>query len=399
MDGGRRELDAGLDAADVEPLDAGEDVPPPPPPAPDAATDAGDPSCMPVRPPERPVLADGPSLPTRWYALRHIRIGNGTGWRELGYDLDGRCTTTESTDVECAPPPGFSPADDGPAGRDNTFGQTFVPLLTIVEADFEGLIDRYLELGHYGVLLRVAEWNGTPNDPVVDVALVDAIRGYAAGSDPAGAEPLVPPAWDGSDAWLGSSRSFVAGDLDRPLARDTAGYVVDGELVAKPRDGTEINITGEVTLTLKLTNAFVTARFSDGNRALDGVTVAGRMALDDIFNTLPRLDVCPGTERYDAISEAMRRAADVTTSGEATPFLMCEAISIGLGAEGVLATVEAIVPARTIPDYCDDIDNEICLETCPTSHDGVCDDGGTGSLRISCDIGTDCTDCGGSRPG
>ena len=35
-----------------------------------------------------------------------------------------------------------------------------------------------------------------------------------------------------------------------------------------------------------------------------------------------------------------------------------------------------------------------CLETCGTSSDGSCDDGGTDSQGSSCGLGTDCTDCG-----
>ena len=46
-----------------------------------------------------------------------------------------------------------------------------------------------------------------------------------------------------------------------------------------------------------------------------------------------------------------------------------------------------------------DEDNaDVCEMTCPTAGDGVCDDGGSRSRRITCAIGTDCDDCG-SRPG
>lgn len=35
-----------------------------------------------------------------------------------------------------------------------------------------------------------------------------------------------------------------------------------------------------------------------------------------------------------------------------------------------------------------------CLDTCPSAHDGECDDGGPGSLYDVCALGTDCSDCG-----
>ena len=35
-----------------------------------------------------------------------------------------------------------------------------------------------------------------------------------------------------------------------------------------------------------------------------------------------------------------------------------------------------------------------CTNTCSTSYDGECDDGGPGSLYSICSYGTDCNDCG-----
>lgn len=37
---------------------------------------------------------------------------------------------------------------------------------------------------------------------------------------------------------------------------------------------------------------------------------------------------------------------------------------------------------------------EICENSCVTSHDGDCDDGGEGAEYSICDCGTDCGDCG-----
>ena len=35
-----------------------------------------------------------------------------------------------------------------------------------------------------------------------------------------------------------------------------------------------------------------------------------------------------------------------------------------------------------------------CTNTCSTSFDGECDDGGPNSLYSICSLGTDCNDCG-----
>jgi hypothetical protein len=40
-----------------------------------------------------------------------------------------------------------------------------------------------------------------------------------------------------------------------------------------------------------------------------------------------------------------------------------------------------------------------CTNTCGTSNDGECDDGGPGSMYSICDLGTDCNDCGARQLG
>lgn len=42
----------------------------------------------------------------------------------------------------------------------------------------------------------------------------------------------------------------------------------------------------------------------------------------------------------------------------------------------------------------DDESTELCSNTCVTSFDQECDDGGPGSLFSICSLGTDCADCG-----
>ncbi|MCC7535392.1 MAG: hypothetical protein IT379_04230 [Deltaproteobacteria bacterium] len=398
--------DAEHDAAPVTDDAAPEDAGGEPDGSADGGADAGgDGGCRLRLPPDRPALgADLPSLPVRWYALRRIDLGIGDLWRSLGYDLDGRCTTSESTldELECAPAPGFVPSDDAPGGADNAFGQSFVPLISLVDAAYQDELHQEIELGEHGVLVRVAEWNGTPDDPVIDVALVDSVRGFAAGADLT--DVIEPPRWDTTDEWLVSDGAFVASDIDVPVARDVAAYVTDGVVVARPRSGTQLRLTGSLTVVLPLDRAIFTARLSETTFELEEGVLAGRVAIDDVIDSLPGLGYCPGTMMHGVYATAMQRAADLAISEGAPPGLPCTAISMAIGFRAVQARVGQIVPDRPERDLCDGmpvgptgVPDDLCTADCPTANDALCDDGGNGSRRITCDLGSDCADCGHRR--
>lgn len=58
----------------------------------------------------------------------------------------------------------------------------------------------------------------------------------------------------------------------------------------------------------------------------------------------------------------------------------------------IVASVLYILAVRTAVGSTDG--KVICLNTCETKNNGVCDDGGTDSTFGTCDLGTDCEDCG-----
>jgi hypothetical protein len=57
-------------------------------------------------------------------------------------------------------------------------------------------------------------------------------------------------------------------------------------------------------------------------------------------------------------------------------------------------TLATVIPSAVSPT----IDPWLCYDGCFTSNDGVCDDGGPGSVYGFCPYGSDCSDCG-SRDG
>src|SRR5262245_61357453 len=82
---------------------------------------------------------DGPAAGSV-FAVKKLYLGdsdrdgtkNGTnGWRQYGFDLDGKQTTPSSTDV-CKPASGGKPElvyNDGNNGIDNSFGEIILPIV------------------------------------------------------------------------------------------------------------------------------------------------------------------------------------------------------------------------------------------------------------------------------
>ncbi len=62
------------------------------------------------------------------------------------------------------------------------------------------------------------------------------------------------------------------------------------------------------------------------------------------------------------------------------------------------AAASLMLGALLLGTGCPIFGGESCSDTCATSDDGECDDGGAGALYDICGLGTDCSDCG-SRGG
>lgn len=325
------------------------------PPAGDLGTDAGAPpdtgppvddsGCALRHPPVRPVGEDGPGDEVFWWVVTSVNLGSGGMWATVGYDLDNRCTTIDSTDLECAPQPGFTPPNDGVEGVDNTFGQSFLALIDLFVPDWEQAVNEGFRDGRASILARLTGWNGELDDPVVDFALVATLP-FPDG-DP-------PPRFDGTDEYIVNLRGFAAGDVNRPLARDSNAYIADGVLVARPRDGSEIVLSGaRAVVPVRLNGIILTGHIDPEARFVSG-TLAGRWPIDAIFDGFVRAGICPGTETHTAAQTGLARAADLTPDGMPTPFMSCEAMSVGFNFMGVRVIVARYEMGPPDMSACDD---------------------------------------------
>lgn len=330
--------------------------------------DAPRPSIGLRHPPTRPSTADSADVAEITFGLRSVLLDQGGSWSEIGYDLDGLETVSPDFASECTR--GGPPNVDGVDGIDNVFGDSLYPL---VEAAVPGLQERassQQEIGH-APALRLRHWNGTPNDPSVEIAimqLVFATSAEAAGGGPPDVSIVSPseqtlpdgsalpvPVWDGDDYFWPRSDAFLAGDLEQPFIRDDAAYVRDGVLVGRLPDHVDIVFpTDEYGVLVRLTDAVVTGVLAADGTALDPVVVAGRWAIVDLLSTAENIGICRTDSRYGLLASQIARIADVRSSPPRAgdPIADCDAISIGVTFVGTPGHLVASTPGLGFGELC-----------------------------------------------
>jgi hypothetical protein len=354
----------------------------------DGASDATS-SCAHAAPPERPkvddpAVLDGGELT---FTVSHFEFApyvNDAGALR-GYDLDRSCTcpdvpSCKSTKQQC----------DDEAGRDNVGGvqlDTFSKFATAFTPD--NLNDR-LGSGIYGFLLRVRNWNGSPNDGTVELALyvskgtelvpVDAGAGDGgktdAGKVDAGLEHVIPK-FDGKDVFTVAKSSVLGGVappyIPLPDAVDTTAYVKDGVLVAS---GTTIKVelstnnAGLNYLEMNLTGVTVSARIvkvNDHYELQDGL-IAGRWPVRKFLNALAPLNdpigngtLCGDSSTYATIKDFACGNADISSAVQNdNTNASCDSFSTALGFRAVPVTFGTVQAGITLPQPCGPAWNDDC---------------------------------------
>ena len=367
-------------------------------PEPDASVDAPmDAATCPLRrPPSRPDVEDSDDGPEVVFALRNIFLVQGEQWSQTGFDLDGRCSQAPDFDVECLPQTAASPEVDGELGIDNSVGHNLLPLVDVV---YGGMLQEFVtgaQDGGNGVFLfRVRGYNGEADDPRVDVMVAQSVAGTIPlpddsapdltimGSDiqlPDGTTPP-PPAWDGKDYFWVRSDTVAGDSLEQPLVRDDNAYVSGHTLVVRPPDRVDIIFSGVgVGVLVNLTDPLFAVDLSEDLQTAPSATFAGRWAVTDILNTAESIGICQGDALYAATFAALQEAADVRSDpSEGGSGLPCDAVSIGVTADGIRARIAGVGEPSPRPDMCGN----------PMTDGGGSDSGGGDSGSPVADAGRD----------
>lgn len=303
------------------------------------------------------------------FAFRSISLDqSGDRWRRLGLDLDGMNTASVGDAAECMAANG-NPTLDGEKGIDNSFGQHVLPTVVGLLSCLEDNIALNQGLGFGTVLLRLREWNGTPNDAKVDVSVVSAVDGTSAddvtgfewgGADgatlmlPGKVGDAPPPAWDGDDVFYVDPGSLVAGDIRYPLVWKTDAYINNGRVVLPVDTATTfVFLTGPGSFWLSL-NGYLIADLSEDGQTLEKGLLAGRFSAGELVATLEPLGICDDGLR-GSVTSLLTNNLDLRIDPTlGNPDEQCTASSIAFSFQGIRARIaETIAPVELpIPDPC-----------------------------------------------
>ena len=340
--------------------------------APDAAADSAPPgdgstddatsSCQLNSLPDGTVGNPGPDTSIAWFAISTIRI-RPLDAGPIGYDLDGRCTTTDPATASCRNVDNLQPQDDD-RGGDNAFGRMIEGFVSRAEKD-GGLdpaakpVNMRSADGTQTLLLYLGGYDGTADDPGVSVALVPSgpllgtSTDLACNADASTLDPLRTdagaPLADGCDVWSYlPSTAFVPDSYTRPVVQ-LPGYVRANRLVVSFKTlqvalGASVFILNDGALTATIT--------ANGPRfALTDGIIAGRGATDDTVTAAARFallkvggvaqPLCNDLLLTSILKTGVCRARDVHARQDDDVKKLdvgdCDGISIAIGFDAVSA--------------------------------------------------------------
>lgn len=311
------------------------------------------------------------------YAIRRLLLGDTdrmgtfspTAWESYGYDLDGKVTTAQSTDV-CSLIPGAARQVqvDGNGGIDNSWGSQIMPILGTIDSTFSQTLDQSLQAGAWTQMIDVTGFddsagNTTSADGLDALVLVGAAY-------PGGAPP-----WNTSTIWpvapeLMSGCTLTTGcpsgtnPIDDAQIKLTLAYQSGGTFVS----GSPMPLTFPLALfgqplLLNVASTVITFQPQAPGSVTGGV-IAGVVATDDLIDAFQQaaggitLSLCSGSA-FESVATQFQQSSDIRLDGTTVSNAagsMCNAISIGLGFDATEIAAPSVIagPSPAPADPCGD---------------------------------------------
>lgn len=301
---------------------------------------------------------------TKTFAVQTLYLGDAPrnnpassdAWKKFGYDLDGKITTKDSTDV-CKLPPGQSQRtakEDGDEGIDNSFGHNLMPIITGVSPTAAADLNGQITKGAFTLMFTVTG--------LTDEAKQSAtgLKGYmsAGGAfDPTGQKV---PTFTPTEVWPVLPELLTStSDATSSKVKFADSYVANGTWV----NGSDAKITISLgfngqNLDLVINKAVVTFDHKEPSTAANGI-IAGILNTEELIAGLTKIagrlqaNLCTG-DQLKTITDQIRAVSDIMTDGTQDPNKTCDGISIGLGFDAKQIANPSVVspPAPPGPDAC-----------------------------------------------
>lgn len=316
--------------------------------------------------PPPPPSGGTPTRAVLTFAIQHLywgdtRRGETTldtnAWKDFGFDLDGKTSSTQSLDV-CTLQSGASRfvQEDGQDGIDNGWGRGLLPLFQALGKLTTNVLprpsqehDEAIAQGRFTLEIQVV---GLSDDPK------QSANGLAAQVF-LGAPLGTAPTFDTRTDWPVRTDSLLDGKTLEGGAkyRSDSAFVTKGTFVGKGRtlvvpyllDGSEIPIA--------IYDAVIVFDHVSHAEAVHG-TIAGVLHTGEIAADVHPLaghfskSLCG--KAFDAIAYQMEMNDDIESDETSAPNVACDAISIGLGFDAKLVAnpTKVVAPPPMPPDPC-----------------------------------------------
>ena len=322
---------------------------------------------LPGQPPAKPSGPVTTSTNVETFAVQKLLLGESdrtgtpsqSAWKSYGYNLDGKTTTKDSTDV-CTLHTGAPKQNqaDGTNGIDNSFGQVILPIIQTAASlpTPSDTISSAIDSGSFTIQIQVTGLDDTATQTAT------GLTGQLFAS---GAYDNGTPAFDSTTDWpvtgllLNDPTNIASGSkIKFTDAYVSNGTFVSGDLAAGGITVTISLVFQGVPLALSVNHAVITFDHTTANDAANG-TIAGVIDTEQLITGLKsvagRISASLCGSAFDGIADQIRQASDIMVDGTNAPGAACTGISIGLGFVGkkiANPTKVASSDAAAPPDPC-----------------------------------------------
>jgi hypothetical protein len=332
-------------------------------------------------PPKAPTSGTPAAMTPHNYALHTLFLGDTdrsmnpsmTAWESFGYDLDGKVTTSSSTDV-CTLVAGSSKQVqvDGNGGIDNSFGSQIMPIIGTLDSTASTTLNQSIQGGSFTIMTYVVGFDDSAGNTTTATGLSGVLLAGGKYSADGGA-----PAWDTTTVWpvipdpgLINNNCTAAGGcpagtdpVKDAVIKFNGAFQTKGQFVSGAPNPLTLSLSiGGQSLSLNIASAVISFE-PDAPGSVKNGTIAGVLDTSQLISGLMNVagnistSLCSGSA-FQSIAMQIEQTSDIVLNGTTVSNpagTTCNAISIGLGFDSTEIAVPSVIAPGSppAPSKCD----------------------------------------------